>query len=323
MATVHQMKGWKMAHHPDRRTKDELIRARLERHESEMKAKAKVTELEEERDELLKRIVEIDEQKERLVKVLEKEKFQLMATVLAKDEMIEEKQRQLDEELKARKAAEKELKASLEPERFEMNVDPKDVPDDEELVPAGQVDVGPLMDVTVDIPADLNLSRYRMPGTVSDEQWTQVPDVISVNLVNVLTHDVPISANVPYIYLQAGLLPHFIAAFFMEFQKPRKNTSYETVFGRAMHLMEEYREWLYHQTGAFDSDVTAIGAPIPTQEEPSEEEPTPGPSKSPDPASASDDRQTPENQDDVPKPLPPKKRKNYSDWKESEQCNQQ
>lgn len=134
--------------------------------------------------------------------------------------------------MKARRAKEKELKAALEPERFEMKVDPNDVPDSE-LLPPGEVDICPLMDVTVDILADFNLNRFRMTGTVSDHQWAQIRDVISTNMY--------------YVYLQAGLLPHFIVAFFMEFQRPRKNASYipvltqeePTVLIQSLPLMNE------------------------------------------------------------------------------------
>ena len=211
-----------------------------------------------------------------------------------------------------------------------------------------------MFEVDVDIPKDLNLARYRPSIPVSDQMWATVPEVVGSAISSIIGPDIPINANIPYTYLQAGLLPHFVVAFFMAFQKPRANISYTTVFARSMHLIEEYREFMLDQSGAFDRDETALGPqpgpssqPYPDEgsKEPGKgseesgrgeasEGATPG-SEGAGPTAGSDEPETAagseapevsdEAEEEAEKKEKKKKKKNwsYASWEERNKCNQQ
>lgn len=113
------------------------------------------------------------------------------------------------------------------------------------------VDLGPLMDVEVLIP-EINVNRFQYPIAMTSDMWDdlQVPDIVADAISQVLGPEVPINAFMPYHYLKAGLLPSWIVVYFMALQKPRDSTSYTTVFGRAMHLIEAFREHMLSAAGA-------------------------------------------------------------------------
>jgi hypothetical protein len=143
------------------------------------------------------------------------------------------------------------------------------------------IDLGPLLDIVLEIPLDLNLHqpRFMRSGPVSDAQWGMVPELISDAIFGVLGPQIPIDPSMPYVYVQAGVMPHYVVSYFMDIQKPSR-ASYETRFGRAMHLIEDFREWRLGQSGAFETDETAIGPvgpPILGTVQPDEGKVSPGP----------------------------------------------
>lgn len=114
------------------------------------------------------------------------------------------------------------------------------------------MDMWRLMEVRVVIPDNFVPSRTIPRLQVTDEQWAQVPDVITSAIMDTIGPDVPISPYTPYTYLQADLLPHYVPAYFIAMQNAGSRISHATVFGRAMHLIEAYREWLLSQTMALN-----------------------------------------------------------------------
>lgn len=276
MKIVHDQKGWHWSMHPDRKAKDELVQTRLARQALEKEAKDNVEELQSERNHLLNRIREIDEQRERMLKTLQTEQDALMGAVLIKDDLIDLRTREAEAQLHKLATREGQIQAGLKQDGKEGQE-----PDVTNLV---RVDVGPLLDIQLDIPSKLHLDNYRPAVSIPEQQWSSIPEVVSDTILGVLGPEVPINASMPYAYLQAGLLPHFVVAYFMTIQKPKKTMRYSTVFGRAMHLIEEFREWRLHQAGAFDDPETSIGP----QEQDSGQAQTEESRVTPDPAAAED-----------------------------------
>lgn len=123
---------------------------------------------------------------------------------------------------------------------------------------AGDVDLGKILDIKVDVIPQFNPSKYIPPVRVTDEEWQQVPEVIASAVMDTISPDVPINAMIPYTYLLSGVLPHFLVAYFMLIQNASPRLAYSTVFGRAMHLIEAYREFLLQQVSDLNAGFIAV-----------------------------------------------------------------
>ena len=88
----------------------------------------------------------------------------------------------------------------------------------------------------------LNPDKYR-PERIPDDDFAQVPEVVTAALFNVLDVNVPIDALNPFVYLRNGRLPEFIVAYFMQFVSRRIKSNMSRFFS-AMHLIEMYREYV-------------------------------------------------------------------------------
>lgn len=213
------------------------------------------------------------------------------------------------------------------------------------------VDMWRLMEIKVDVPPNFNPSKTIPPVSVSDEEWREVPDLIATALMDTISADVPINALIPYTYLVAGVLPHFVVAYFIVIQSAPPRTAYSTVFGRAMHLIEAYREFLINESGGVlnvgfraDSQVEdtttvvqegtqpvqsppASGQVDPGQEQPAGSSGQEGTSGTPDPDAETEATAGPSSKDEDKKQKKKKKKghmSHISGWEESkEQCHQQ
>lgn len=309
MKVLHDAKDWSLSQHPSRILKSELIQNRFARKELQVNSLARLEELEAEKNFKLNRITEIDDQKKRLAKLLQEEKHALMAAVLDLDAQIQNQKIEYQSLLSSFDERAAELEGVLGIEREEDT-------EGESTRPAipGSVDVEELMHVILEIPENINLYRHRPTTTTSEVIWSSIPDVIGETIISALPPSVPINAAMPYAYLQAGSLPHFVVAFFMRLQDPKRTVKYETLFARVMHRIEEYREWRLHQSGAFEQPETSLGPiePIIQIKHSLDDRATPDPARAED--SSVEAGRLPG--------LPPNTEKNYSDWKESN-CKQQ
>ena len=88
----------------------------------------------------------------------------------------------------------------------------------------------------------LNPDKYR-PDHVPEDDFGEVPDVITRSIFDVMDANVPIDALNPFIYLRSGRLPEFVVVFFMNMVAKRVKSKMSRFF-HAMHLIEMYREYI-------------------------------------------------------------------------------
>jgi len=94
-----------------------LIEEREARHDQQMAATAQVKAMETERDQLLAKVIQLEEERQRVMEKYEKEKAELLQQVEAKDNLIEDKVKEIQEK-------EEKLKAA-QPEEIECEADPE------------------------------------------------------------------------------------------------------------------------------------------------------------------------------------------------------
>jgi len=94
-----------------------LIEEREARHDQHMAATAQVKAMETERDQLLAKVIQLEEERQRVLEKFEKEKAELLQQVEAKDNLIEDKVKEIQEK-------EEKLKAA-QPEEIECEADPE------------------------------------------------------------------------------------------------------------------------------------------------------------------------------------------------------
>ena len=96
---------------------------------------------------------------------------------------------------------------------------------------------------------------------VPPEVWENVPNVVCSTLAQVLGPDVPIDPQIAFRYFKNGRLPEFVVAYFMWIQKVRRNTAKSTIFCRALHYMEAFREYMINASGVMkEEDVEQLKA---------------------------------------------------------------
>lgn len=87
---------------------------------------------------------------------------------------------------------------------------------------------------------------------VPDEVWEAVPRVIINAVASCLGPDVPIDAQIAFRFYKNGRLPEYVVCYFMWLQKARRSTAKSTVFFRAFHYLESFREYMLNAAGALD-----------------------------------------------------------------------
>lgn len=88
---------------------------------------------------------------------------------------------------------------------------------------------------------------------VPDDVWEAVPRVVIDAVSACLGPDVPIDAQIAFRYFKNGRLPEFVVCYFMWLQKARRSTAKSTVFFRAFHYLESFREYMLTAAGAFEA----------------------------------------------------------------------
>ena len=100
---------------------------------------------------------------------------------------------------------------------------------------------------------------------VPNEAWNAVPNVVANALAQALGPDVPIDPQIAFRYFKNGRLPEFVVCYFMWFQMA-KRLSKATIFFRAFHYLEAFREFSLNAAGAMEVPNPPQDAPDDDQE---------------------------------------------------------
>lgn len=84
------------------------------------------------------------------------------------------------------------------------------------------------------------------------EVWEAVPNVVASTISQVMGPDIPIDPQIAFRYYKNGRLPEFVLCYFMWLQKARRGTSKATIFGRALHYLEAFREYMLNASGVME-----------------------------------------------------------------------
>ena len=102
----------------------------------------------------------------------------------------------------------------------------------------------------------LHPERY-INHDLPDSFFAEVPAVVSTAIFEVLTDDIPIDPQMPFIFLRQNRLPEFVVAWFMAFL-PKKRIGKMNRFYRALHAIEQYREYVLFPPSAHDAIDTIV-----------------------------------------------------------------
>ena len=90
---------------------------------------------------------------------------------------------------------------------------------------------------------------------VNPDIWEAVPEVICQTVSTCLGPDVPIDPQIAFRYFKNGRLPEFVVAYFMWMQKAPARTAKSTIFGRALHYLEAFRQYMLEAAGALNASA--------------------------------------------------------------------
>ena len=73
----------------------------------------------------------------------------------------------------------------------------------------------------------------------------KVPRVVHDQILFVLPRSIPTNPQIVFGFVQSELLPPFVINYFMSMQPPNARVNNATRFFRALHMIENYRQWYF------------------------------------------------------------------------------
>lgn len=154
-------------------------------------------------------------------------------------------------------------------------------------------------EMTLGFEPPTRLAPLRSQGEIKDvppEVWESVPPIICRTVSETLGPDVPLDPEIAFRYFLNGRLPEFVVSYFVNFQQARRNTSKGTIFSRAFHYLELFRNYMMVTAGFWErpdappsSDDPLAADPAVVDHGAAVDPSGPNPATTPIPAVSSDD----------------------------------